>query len=281
MSSQKKKKASAKTRSRGISTGAASAVRQLGLPSAISTVRKNGTEMGISTIDHPTEGRGVRVTGSQQLVAIATAATTDLTFFTATTPATQVTTNIILLTPDHLNGRLAAFAGLYAKYVFRRVEFEFRPFVATTQAGGGVLAYSRDPQINVSAGTTTFSTAQEMETSVTFAFREPARLVMEYKGNSVYFTEVDATSVASYRQCCQGSIMGVPNAGSLGAVTQGYVHIHYIIDLFSPTPTQAIVGLSSVEREYLREELLKFRSRNRSLHEKKEEFELVRTPSRR
>jgi len=111
----------------------------------------------------------------------------------------------------------------------------------------------------VSTGALTYSTAQELECAITFAFREPARLVFEYKGPEVFFTEIDPTSQASYRQTAQGQIVGLPSSGSLGAVSQGFVHLHYIVDLFSPTPTQAIVGISAVEREFLKLQLAKFR----------------------
>jgi len=121
MSSQKKKAATKVTarrkRNGGASVGAASAASMFALPSAISTVRRNPTEFRLETITHPTQGLGTRMIGSQQLANITTASTTDLTFFTNTTPATQTSTNLILITPDYFNGRLAAFAGLYAKYV--------------------------------------------------------------------------------------------------------------------------------------------------------------------
>lgn len=242
----RKSKASMPGKSRGRSRGAVVAV---------STTRTNPTQFSEGPVFHKVGGRGQRFVGAQMLTSVVTTAS-DSQMWTGTSPAATYSINQILLSPDNLNGRLAVFANVYARFVFRRIMIEYEPLVATSQAGGGVLAIVNDPQISIGTTILTYALAQDVTPSVTFPFRERAKLEYTYSGDDLFYTENDTEGHSSLRLTNQGVLIGIPSASSLGALTMGTLRIHYVIDMFQPVPTSAI---SASERKLVREFLAKVR----------------------
>jgi hypothetical protein len=207
-------------------------------------------------VTHPREGIGLVLVGCQPFTDIATTAG-DSNLFTTGTLATA-DPNVISLSPDVLNGPLAAQANLHQKYVFTDIMVEFSSNVATTQAGSMALAYSMDgAEVTGSAGIpTSFSTTRQLVPSITFPFRADHQyLHYHYSGDQTWFTATDAAgSLAGNRWTRQGAIIGFPSASSIGAVTQGYTNIYYRVELYQPTNSQGFtLDLSSrEEREVMK-----------------------------
>ncbi len=201
--------------------------RQQGL--AVSQTTRNGTQMRVSTnIKHKEWGSGIRVTGTQYLTSLITDATTSNLFSGS---GASVGVNYSLLSPDALNGRLALLARNYERYAFRKVVYRYVPRCASTQAGGFALAYSTDCS-TAGFATLNYARTQDFTPSVESAFREVTSLTMTYSGDQTWFTELDLTSDASSRLTIQGALYGYPDASSIGAVTQGHIHIDYVVDFF-------------------------------------------------
>jgi len=203
---------------------------------------------------------GTCLVGRQPLTDVATAAAT-LALFTTGTLATAGT-NSITVSPDTFNGPLAAQANLHQLYVFRDILISYESNVATTQAGSCSLAYSRDGAGTGGAGPpTSFSEARQISPTVNFPFRaDRAYLHIHYDGDEVWYTESNANSVADLRMTNQGCIYGFPSITSLGAISQGFLDVQYVIELYQPCNSQGFTAVTPLERKLVRDLLARHRA---------------------
>ncbi len=195
---------------------------------------------------------GCRLIGCQPFQDVTTDGTTT-NLLVNTTLATQNDPNSILISPDRLNGPLAAKANLYDRFVFRDIIIEFVSLVATSQAGGMAMGIMHE---GAAVGlATNFSTTRQIVPSVAFPFRtDRAYLHIHYDGPELYYNAADAATTAGSRQSEQYVFSAWPSVTSIGAVSQGFLNIYYIIDLYDPVPTQGFT-LSvpdKAERDLLR-----------------------------
>lgn len=223
------------------------------VPAAFNNIIGNSTfSKVVGTVKHPKLGiEGITIIGCQPFADVATDGTTS-NLFTATTLATQANANVYRVSTDTLNGPCAAQANLHQKYVIRDMLWEFNTNVASTQAGSFAMCIVTDGADAV--GPSSFSEVRQVTPSIVIPFRaDKAYLHYHYDGDDTYFTLLDSTSTASRRQTCQLSFVGFPSASSIGAVTQGYINVYYIIELYQPTQSNGFTfrATSRMEREYL------------------------------
>ncbi len=224
---------------------------------------------------HPILGiDGITILGCQPLTdVVTTGANSNL--FSSGTLATAAA-NSIGLSPDFLNGPLAAQANLHSQYVFRDLLFEYVSNVATTQAGSMALAVI--PDGSTVNPPTSFSEVRQISPSVSFPFRtDRAYLHYHYDGMQTWFTEGDGASTAGLRLTVQAGLCGYPSASSIGAVSQGYINVWYIIELYSPVNSQGFtLPLRDMEEvELVRRFLRETRSKRRCLTDATEELKPV------
>ncbi len=208
------------------------------LPSAFVNVLGNTCYYQASSqVQNPNLGiDGCRLIGCQPFQDVTTDATTTNLLVDATL-ATQNNANSILISPDRLNGPLAARANLYDRFVFRDIIFEYVSLVATSQAGGMAMGVMHEGAALGLA--TNFSTTRQIVPSVAFPFRtDRAYLHVHYDGPELYFNAADTASLAGARQTEQYVFNAWPSVTSIGAVSQGFINIYYIIDLYDPVPSQ-------------------------------------------
>jgi hypothetical protein len=225
------------------------------LPAAFDTLEGNVAFTRVTgAVMHPTEGiNGIRIMGCQPLTDIATAAA-NTGVFTTGTLATS-TANYIPISPDALNGPLAAQANLHAKYVFRDILIEYISTVATSQANSICLNLDSDTDpANVS---TSFSTARQISPSIVFPFRhDRAYLHVHYDGDELFYTEIDNATIAGNRTTVQYTLNGWPNAASAGAITYGYANIYYVIDLYQSVSSRGFTARANPQEQQLLKEYL-------------------------
>jgi hypothetical protein len=186
-------------------------------------------------VQHPELGGGVRIAGRQLLTSVTTTAGDNQLF--AANGATLSSVNTIQISPDTLNGRLALQARNYDRYCFRKLEFTFVSRVPTTQAGSMALSWINDP----TAIAPTFANVTSMSPCIQTSFHSPvARLIAinDMKTDKTFFTLYDASSLAAQRLTIQGTLMGVPDVTSIGAVNMGFLYVDYLVDLYQPTLDQ-------------------------------------------
>jgi len=213
---------------------------------------------------HPELGEGVRLHGCQLLTSAVTTGS-DTQLFSGGT-SSPLTVNVVQISPDTLNGRLALMARNYSRYVFRKIKIHYMPRVSTTQAGSFAIGFILDGGMQ-NLATLSFETVLQMVPSLLSAFREKGTLTFEYEGEQVYFTEYDSTSVASARQSVQGLLIGFPDATSIGALTMGQFWVEYVVDLYQPTLDFGFTlkCLTLEEREHLEQCQKEFRSTEREI----------------
>jgi hypothetical protein len=208
-------------------------------------------------VKHPFLGvDGLSLVGCQPLTDINTDGTTS-GVFTANSLATIASSNLIFISPDIFNGPLAAQANLHQQYVFRDVLIEYVSNVATTQAGSLAMAIVTDGSAAGASGS--FSTTRQNVPSMVCPFRtDRAYLHYHYDGLNTWYTLTDSTSNASKRLTNQGTIIGYPSASSLGAISQGFTNLWYVVELYQPVSTQGFtMGLRSFKEYSLVREFVK------------------------
>jgi len=190
---------------------------------------------------------GISLVGCQPLTDITTTAGNTNLFTTGTLSDTGA--NSIGFNPDTLNGPLAAQANLHQKYVFRDILIEYVSAVATTQAGAFSLSFSTDGSgVNIP---TNFSTNRQTVPSAVIPFRtDRAYLHYHYDGLDTWFTEADNASTAGSRWTAQGALYGFPSVTSLGAISQGYTNLWYVIELYQPVNSQGFTLGLRTQKEY-------------------------------
>lgn len=206
------------------------------IPVAFNTFSGNSTfvrEAG--AVKHPALGvGGIALIGCQPITDIATTATNSNLFVNGT--LSDAAANGVGISPDTLSGPLAAQANLHLRYVFRDLIFEYVSNVATSQAQSMALAILED---GAGSGPSNFSTTRQIVPSCSFPFRsDHAYLHYHYSGDELYWTRTDATTTAGARQTVQATLYGFPSASSIGNITQGYLNVWYVIELYQPVNAQ-------------------------------------------
>jgi len=221
------------------------------MPAAFDTIQGNCTFVsGPSRVSHKQTGlMGVQLFGCQPLYDITTDGTTSGCLVNSTL-AEYITANLAPLSPDSLNGPLAAQANLYDRFVFRDVLIEYSSNVATSQAGSMAMAIVPDGN-TASQAPTTFSTTRQCNPSITFPFRhDKAYLHYHYSGEELYYNRYDSATTAGTRLTNQATMCFYPSASSIGAISQGFTNIWYVVELYGPVSTQGFsVTVSRTERD--------------------------------
>lgn len=170
----------------------------------------------------------------RQLLTNVTTTGVDNQLFSAN-GATVDTINSILIGPDTLNSRVALLSRNFSRYMFTHLRFHYITRVATTQAGGGVLAVIEDGDV-LGFATANYAAACSSQMSQLFTFREDC--VVDVTCNvdrEPLYTEVDQASLAGQRQTVQYTLLGYPDATSIGAVNHGHIWIEYTLELMQPS----------------------------------------------
>lgn len=212
-----------------------SRTREMSLPTSYASTLEFPTWLRMEgKVNHPEFGGGVRIAGRQLLTSVTTTAG-DSQLFTAA-GATLLNINKIWLSPDTLNGRLAQQARAYDRYVFRKVALHYMPRVAFTQEGSFALGFVSDSVTPAAtfANVTSMNPCKQSDVKVPFGMM----IVDDMSTTKTFFCLLDSTSDASTRQCVQGTIVGLPDVTSIGAVTMGSLYVDYLIDLYQPTIDQ-------------------------------------------
>jgi hypothetical protein len=185
---------------------------------------------------------GVRIVGSQPFSTCIDAVGTSASL-TNDTLATIVNLNGVYLSPDTLNGPIAGQAQFYQHFAFREVIFEYITVLSSGAAGSLCMSYTTDS--NIVGSPTSYTDVRQVQPSVTFAKRTMRTIMsMEYSGGELWWNKVDAGSEAGYRQTVQGLFLIYPDEVGAVARTNGYINIHYILDLFGPTATHNLLALN-------------------------------------
>ncbi len=238
-SRQKAKKPSRKARkainsmkrSNGFTMQGSSRMFETAAPVAVDCVMKNPVYLRVNgKVSHPDFGDGVRIEGRQLLVDITTTGS-DTTIFGSSGTSSISSGNVISLSPDALNGRLALQARNYSRDAFRRVVLPYVPRVATTDGGQMVLAYSTDGAESAFASNS-FQSLTSVAPNVVTPFRKEAKFEVTYTGDLSWFTEADTGTSVALRSTVQGQILGFPDLTSIGAIQHGWLWVEYMIDLY-------------------------------------------------
>jgi hypothetical protein len=206
---------------------------------------------------HPLTGvEGVAFLGCQPLTTMTmTAVAGDYGIFTDNTIATCNVDAIgqvcyVALSPNNLNGRIAAVSNLYSQFVFRDIIVEYVSNCATSQADSACLAYVKDAGQIFSGGVTqTFSNLRQCQPSITFPFRtDRAFFHFHYSGNELFYAENLSATAPDYRLTMQGAIVGLADKAAGNVAALGYCNIWYIVELYDPIYSQGIT-LTKKEKE--------------------------------
>jgi len=217
------------------------------LPAAFVTLQDNSTFiMAPKKVTHPFLGvDGIALVGCQPLSTIGmTNTASDPSVFTTATLATVTNDNnafpaVIRLSPDDLNGPLAAQANLHGQFVFRDIIIEYVSNCATSQADSMVIGYVGESVVSVMP--TTFSQLRQVVPSCTFPFRsDRAYLHYHYSGMNTYYTAADTANSAGIRLTHQGSIVAYADKNQGNVASLGYTNIFYNIELYFPTSSQGV-----------------------------------------
>ncbi len=182
---------------------------------------------------------GIALMGCQPFTTFTTSATTS-ELVTDASLATRASNNSVFLSPDDLNGPIAAQANFHLRYCFTDVIFEFVSTVATTQAGAFCMSVT-DGLPDTSGFASSFADNRQICPSITSPFRtDRCYLHYHYNGDQLWYTETDSNTLASKRLYTQALFQAWPSASSIGAIVQGYVNIWYRIELYSPVYSQGI-----------------------------------------
>ncbi len=207
---------------------------------------------------HADLGTGIIVEGCEVALNVVTAAATS-DFFTSGV-ATAFDVQSMQISPDSFNGRLALTAREYTKFRFRKLVVHFVPALGTANPGIGVMSYSPDPALATFASRS-FAQCSQASPSIVFSLNAPVSLnVIDYRGNETYWTELDSTSSASYRQTVQGVLTGFPSTNTLGVLTQGILWVEYVVELWTPSMDYGFT-LSAAEQRMAKAFVLRQRER--------------------
>ncbi len=218
----------------------------------------------------------INLVGSQPLSDVTGAvATPDV--FTNNTLATAVSANLIGLSPDLLNGPVAARANLYDKFVFRDVLIEYVSTCATTQASALAVALLEDG--SGLGSPTSFSTVRQCVPSISFPLRtDRCFLHYHYRGPQLFYNTDDTATNPGLRLTRQGFICSYASA-NLTVISPGFFNIYYSLDLYDPVLSQGFtLSVKRQERQVLKDILTYSRSLS---SDKATEFleSILKTPS--
>lgn len=230
-----------------------SKVRTSGYMSAYANMVTNGnclTCVGSKGVPKRLGMEGTRFVGSQFVTGVLTAAASNA-LFDGASGADLLTVNMLALDPDSLNGRLAAIATLYRQYQWKHIRIDYESASSTATAGAFALgiitsrAYTAD---GTGVEPTSFATVQDCNPSCVTPYYGNSRLDLQIDEEEPLMS-TDATTSAATANLNYFYLTGWPNVTSSGATARGYLRITYVIDFYSPCPTQ---GLSFLERTFNR-----------------------------
>ena len=173
--------------------------------------------------------------------------------------------NYAVLNPFEMGGRLASYAGLYKKFVFRRVKFIMIPSIVTgisSSQGDYCLGYSPDAALSLNSNPPLDFTAGRMYdgSCTTSRWVPDCSVSMSYTGQDTFYTgystsmpwdestttpiDEGASIDAQYRATSQG-LFYMFSDGIISSAVQGYVDIEYEIEFYYATPPEPVYSGSS------------------------------------
>lgn len=219
---------------RGIAMGGSGAGGFSSLPVARSFSSSRASYFKVAQLPmHPTYGAGIRVSGCEVALNVVTAAA-GFDFFTASV-ATALTVNTMTVSPDSFNGRLALQARTYARFRFRKLTAHFVPQLGSTNPGMAAVAYSPDGAAN-SFATLGYAATTQIVPSLAFSLNAPVSIdLLNYRGDELWYTELDNASTPGARMTQQGVVIGFPSVNNLGVLTHGGIWVEYEVELYAPS----------------------------------------------
>lgn len=193
-----------------------------------------------------------------QPICLITTNNSDTTLFAG--GLATVAGNLANLTPDALNGPLAAKATYFTKYRWRKLKVKYNNYTPTNT--GNAFAMCITPA-EPTAFPTSFLTTLETIPSVQCKLSLNGEISVSCEEDGItYWTLFSAASAGEYRQTTQYSLWGFPNA-VLPNASWGYLVIEGVIDLFGEVSTQGftMTRLSRRERILAESVVLNFRYR--------------------
>lgn len=226
------------------------------LPACFVDILGNSTFISSpSAVMHPELGiQGVNLHGCQPLAGIQQV-TGAAGVFVANSLATQIDQSSIYLSPDTLNGPLAAQANMHSKYVFRDILIEYISSCPTTTPSCMCLGFSEGGS---DADATDFATGRQIVPSVTFPFRaDRAYLHYSYTGPQLFKTLTTAGTTAVVNEFSNQGVIGGWGDGAAVITGTGFTNIYYSIDLYGPMQTQGFtMGFDSREERFIFQSIL-------------------------
>jgi hypothetical protein len=188
---------------------------------------------------------GERISFRQPLTDMSLAAGTNQAFGNSGTLATVTSAQWICLSPDILNGPVAAKATWYNRYRFSHITIHYRSACATSMAlAASVGIVDGFPSV-VPAN---FSNVRLCEPSVVFPlWQDNVTISHSFRTDELYYTLYDATNLATIRQTVQAVIVAFVSSAA-GAVTgtHGYFDISGELELYDPVSTQGFTFMSKL-----------------------------------
>lgn len=212
-------------------------------------------------------GPGIRVTGRQLLCEIkdSTTASTildaslnsaDIFLSTGVLAGPGLPGNILKLSPDYLNLRLATISQLYSRWRFVDAKILYTPACSTTTAGSFAIGFSEDVGIAAAVGTAagmTFAATTQLSHSNLCQYWSPLEFDIRAGGDDEFlFTEVSETigsPVAAERQTCHGLVSVFPSTTTGFATALGTLWITYDIILADPSPSYALATAYGLQKQ--------------------------------
>lgn len=184
---------------------------------------------------------GVRLRGRQQYCKLL-ANTSDTTILQTSTPA-ATSGNTASLAPIHVGSTLKTKAVTYQRYCFRHITLRYVNINGLTFPGAFTWGLQFDP--DSSQAPNAFESVAEMQKSSIFAKATPSQtLSIDYTGDYVWFNSAElANDLAETRQNEQLQFAMWPNANGVAPLSQGYIEMEYVIDLFEPVHPQYTLPL--------------------------------------
>lgn len=218
-------------------------------PVAYSTVVRSFVDERVEDFTDPIFGRGVRLTGTQNGI--------DIKNYLSSVGAFGTSGLMILPNPnafvkyinaENFGGRVAQFAGLYARYLVLRLEAFYCPSVATDTVNMFALGISMDPTVS---DPTSFSEVTQYKGAVAAPYRAPMRatLIKDPEMEPRYCQLTTATA-ADKQNTIQCSLFAAANAQTGADATMGTLIFAYDIALFDPVLDQGFSAAPSMKPFY-------------------------------
>lgn len=209
---------------------------------------------------HTDFGPGIRITGRQLMCNIGESSGITTSLFSTDTSAISGATifsaagvpvstvllpnggNVLKLSPDFLNLRLATIAQLYSRWKFVNFRVLYTPSVSTTTPGNFTVGFSEDVG-TAALQTLSYATTTQMARSNICQYWAPLEFDVSGGGDDEFlYTEsgTGGSATTADRQTCHGLLSVFPNTnGSIGQ-TYGTLWCSYDIVLADPSPSYGL-----------------------------------------